>query len=150
MGVVLLLVELNRKNKEDVEKKEKERSEKAAIRDLHERHLRAEKVSLHLKPLAAAAKLRRRALGMHAAAASATEPVAHPPSARAGRRHEHGRTWLALPVPVATCPLGPTAQQDLREELRTVSRQLHSLDEKLQFMEQQLGRRRSWLPLWGS
>ena len=41
------------------------------------------------------------------------------------------------------------ALQNLRAELRTVSKQLHGLDERLQFMEQQLGRKRSWLPLFG-
>lgn len=81
MGVVLLGVELHRKNKEDAVKKEKEAAERQAIRDLHERHLRAEK--------------------------------------------------------------------DLREELRTIAKQLHGVDERLQFMEQQMGRRRSWLPLFG-
>lgn len=45
MGVVLLGVELHRKNKEDAVKKEKEAAERQAIRDLHERHLRAEKAS---------------------------------------------------------------------------------------------------------
>ena len=44
MGIVLLGVELQRKNKEDAAKKEKEAAEKAAIKDLHERHLKAEKV----------------------------------------------------------------------------------------------------------
>lgn len=44
MGVALVVVELNRKNKEDAAKKEKEAAERQAIRDLHERHLSAEKV----------------------------------------------------------------------------------------------------------
>ncbi|EFN57171.1 hypothetical protein CHLNCDRAFT_143552 [Chlorella variabilis] len=87
MGVVLLGVELHRKNKEDAVKKEKEAAERQAIRDLHERHLRAEK---------------------------------------------------------ASC-----CMEDLREELRTIAKQLHGVDERLQFMEQQMGRRRSWLPLFG-
>lgn len=43
MGVALLMVELNRKNKEDAAKKEKEQEEKQQIRDLHERHLATEK-----------------------------------------------------------------------------------------------------------
>lgn len=45
MGVALLVVELNRKNKEDAAKKEKEVQEKEQIRELHERHLHTEKVS---------------------------------------------------------------------------------------------------------
>jgi bacterioferritin-associated ferredoxin len=44
MGVALLVVELNRKNKEDSAKKEKEIAEKEQIKDLHERHLQTEKV----------------------------------------------------------------------------------------------------------
>ncbi|KAL4425339.1 hypothetical protein ABPG75_009355 [Micractinium tetrahymenae] len=43
MGVALVAVEINRKNKEDAAKKEKEAAEKQAIRELHERHLSAEK-----------------------------------------------------------------------------------------------------------
>lgn len=82
MGVALLVVELNRKNKEDAAKKEKEVQEKEQIRELHERHLHTEK--------------------------------------------------------------------ELREQLRTLSKQLHCLDERLQFMEQRMGRRSSWLPSWGS
>lgn len=39
------------------------------------------------------------------------------------------------------------APQILREEVRTLSGQLHRLDERLQFMEQKMGQRRSWL--WG-
>ena len=45
MGVALLVVELNRKNKEDAAKKEKDLQEKEQIRELHERHLHTEKVS---------------------------------------------------------------------------------------------------------
>lgn len=45
MGVALVVVELNRKNKEDTAKKEKEAAEKQAIRELHERHLSTETVS---------------------------------------------------------------------------------------------------------
>ena len=44
MGVALVVVELNRKNKEDAAKKEKEAAERQAIRDLHVRHLSAVKV----------------------------------------------------------------------------------------------------------
>ncbi|KAI3434916.1 hypothetical protein D9Q98_002970 [Chlorella vulgaris] len=88
MGVALVAVELQRKNKEDSAKKAKDAADKQAIRDLHERHLQAEK--------------------------------------------------------------------DLRAELRTMSGQLHGLDERLlgmdarlQFMEEQMGRRRGWLPSFG-
>lgn len=38
-------------------------------------------------------------------------------------------------------------EQILREELRTLSKQLHLLDERLDFMEQKMGQRRGWL--WG-
>lgn len=44
MGVALVVVELNRKNKEDAAKKVKEAAEKQANRELHERHLSTEKV----------------------------------------------------------------------------------------------------------
>ena len=44
MGVALLVVELNRKNKEDAAKKEKDLAEKQQIKELHERHLQTEKV----------------------------------------------------------------------------------------------------------
>ncbi len=44
MGIALLVVELDRKNKEDAAKKEKEQEEKEQIRELHERHLHTEKV----------------------------------------------------------------------------------------------------------
>ncbi|KAL4854528.1 OPA3-like protein [Chlorella vulgaris] len=100
MGVALVAVELQRKNKEDAAKKAKDAADKQAIRDLHERHLQAEKASL---------------------------------------------TFHA-----------PFAALDLRAELRTMSGQLHGLDERLlgmdarlQFMEEQMGRRRGWLPSFG-
>lgn len=44
MGIILVGVELHRKNQEDGAKKAKEAAEKEAIRDLHERHLAAERV----------------------------------------------------------------------------------------------------------
>ncbi|KAL4446665.1 hypothetical protein ABPG77_007909 [Micractinium sp. CCAP 211/92] len=84
MGVALVVVELNRKNKEDAAKKVKEAAEKQANRELHERHLSTEK--------------------------------------------------------------------ELREQLQRVGQQLErleqQLDARLAFMEENLGRRRSWLPLW--
>ena len=46
MGVVLVAVELLRKNKEDTAKKEKEAADKEKVKQLHERHLQAEKVRL--------------------------------------------------------------------------------------------------------
>ena len=39
--------------------------------------------------------------------------------------------------------------QELREQLRTLSKQLHRLDERLQYMEGKMGRRSGWLPSWG-
>lgn len=81
MGVVLVVVELNRKNKDDIVKKEKEAAEKQEIKELHERHLSTEK--------------------------------------------------------------------EIREQMRTLAKQLHQFDERLQYMEQAMGRKRSWLPLFG-
>ena len=43
----------------------------------------------------------------------------------------------------------PAPMQELREQLRTLSKQLHRMDERLEYMEQKLGRRSSWLPSWG-
>jgi hypothetical protein len=52
VGVAVVVVELQRKNKEDAEKKVKERAEKQEIRELHERHLQTEKVhGCHLRCL---------------------------------------------------------------------------------------------------
>jgi hypothetical protein len=33
--------------------------------------------------------------------------------------------------------------------MRTLAKQLHQFDERLQYMEQAMGRKRSWLPLFG-
>ncbi|PSC76876.1 optic atrophy 3-like protein [Micractinium conductrix] len=82
MGVVLVVVEIQRKNKEDGEKQAKAAAEKQAIKELHEQHVAADK--------------------------------------------------------------------QLKEELATLGRHLQQMDERLAFMEQQMGRRRSWLPLFGS
>ena len=44
MGVVLVVVEIQRKNKEDGEKQAKAAAEKQAIKELHEQHVAADKV----------------------------------------------------------------------------------------------------------
>ena len=68
------------------------------------------------------------------------------------RRHAQGCHAAALcHLPTALRPTcNPAHPQELREQLRTLSKQLHCLDERLQFMEQRMGRRSSWLPSWGS
>lgn len=136
MGVVLLVVELSRKNKEDEAKKAKEAEEKAMIRDLHERHLAAEKVGGR----ALGGWGGRAAGGGHQAGAAAVAP-----GALGCTRQVHVSC-----VATAPCRLPPAAAapQELREQLRTLGRQLHSADERLKFMEEKMGRR-SWLPLFG-
>ena len=46
IGVLLVAVEIYRKNKEDTQKKARELVERQQIRDLHERHLQSEQVGL--------------------------------------------------------------------------------------------------------
>ena len=141
IGVTLVVVEITRKNKEDAAKKEKEAAEKLETKELHERHL-------------------------------ATERVGGP---AAGRGWAGGCGWVgrwsvgggwrviecvgmgpglarwpdlpALPLP-HPCP-ARAGLQEAREQMRTLSRQLHQFDERLQYMEQAMGRKRSWLPLFG-
>jgi hypothetical protein len=133
MGVALVAVELQRKNKEDSAKKAKDAADKQAIRDLHERHLQAEKAS---------------------SICDLSCPVCSS-GGQALRNVTRLLLWrtdcMGLGLPAACCCL-----QDLRAELRTMSGQLHGLDERLlgmdarlQFMEEQMGRRRGWLPSFG-
>lgn len=81
VGVVLLGVELQRKNKEDNEKEAKKSAEAARVLELHARHLNTEK--------------------------------------------------------------------ELRDQMASLGQQLSRMDQRLAFMEQQMGRKRGWLPLFG-
>lgn len=73
--------------------------------------------------------------------AGAAGAAAHP--CKQPRRSRLPRSPLTLPVCVHLC-----YSQELREQLRTLSKQLHRMDERLQFMEDKMGRRTSWLPSW--
>ena len=69
--------------------------------------------------------------------------------------------WLAATCTLPACHAGLIAGlpcsprpahvclQEIREQMRTLAKQLHQFDERLQYMEQAMGRKRSWLPLFG-
>ena len=60
--------------------------------------------------------------------------------------------WLGRPpCPALPCSPRPAhvCLQEIREQMRTLAKQLHQFDERLQYMEQAMGRKRSWLPLFG-
>ena len=54
-------------------------------------------------------------------------------------------------LPALPCSPRPAhvCLQEIREQMRTLAKQLHQFDERLQYMEQAMGRKRSWLPLFG-
>ena len=82
----------------------------------------------------------------------------HAPSLDPAATDAHAEVSAPRPLRLGACRPSPVARrpparlQDLKAHLGAVSQQLHSLDERLRFMEGAMaggGRKRSWLPLFG-
>jgi hypothetical protein len=145
MGVVLVVVELNRKNKDDIVKKEKEAAEKQEIKELHDRHLSTEKVGLPPGSNGWVVEwVGRRPSDGWLDGGCGAWPVARPePLPVTQVCPADVPALLSPPCPARVC------LQEIREQMRTLAKQLHQVDERLQYMEQAMGRKRSWLPLFG-